>query len=445
MTGPIRLAVVLAVALGGAMGQLDAAEDVIVRSSVSPERAWVGQRVFYEIQVLGADGWAQVPRLPRPEIAGAYVVATESQGVRINETLSGTAYTGQRYRLSVYCQRPGRLAILEQPITVVVKQWGYNAPEVSHDRTAPRVELDCRVPPGAENVRGLVSTTSLDVEQAWSSEPDTVQLGDALTRTVTRRAVDVSAMAFPPIRHPRLDGIGLYPGEPSVTDTADRGSLQGERVETVTYVFERPGEVALPGIELTWWDTDDEVLRRVELAGLELTVEGELPPEPVVDAVPPPSETSRPSLPLIGALVTLVVAAIALAPALLRRTRRAWIMRQRSEAVVFRRALSAVRGGDPVVANAAIMRWLDRLDPGPTPARLDLFLQNHGDERARAAAEALARCLATGDDIDHASALAAGLKTARRRYLRTRSHRLRTAETLPELNGPSLRPPRGAR
>lgn len=436
MTGPIRFVMVVAVALGGAVGQLQAAEEVIVRSSVSPEQAWIGQRVFYEIQVLGADGWAQVPQLPRPELAGAYVVTTESQGVRINETVGGTAYTGQRYRISVYCQRPGRLEIPELPVTVVVKQWGYKAPEISHERVAPPVELVCRVPPGAEDVRGLVSTPRLDADQLWSSSPDTVQLGDALTRTVTRRAVDVSAMAFPPMRHPELEGVGLYPGEPTVTDSSDRGSLLGERVETVTYVFERPGEVALPGLELTWWDTDDEMLRRVELPGLELEVKGELPPRQAAEVEVPQPKTPRRRTLLIAVAVVLLVVSAGLGRWLVRWARHGWQAWQRSEPAAFRRAVTAVRSRDAAAALAAVMEWLDRLDPGPRPARLDLFLERYGDAAARSAGRSLARCLAAGEGFSEGAALERGLTVARRRCMRGRKQRGRAAAVLPELNQP---------
>ncbi len=260
-----------------------ATDDVVVRSSVTPAEAWVGQRVFLTQEVLGADGWAQITDMGEVEIPGAFVMRTESQGVRLSETIGGTSYTGQRYQLSLYCQRPGRVEIPALPATVTVKRWGATPPEIKRDVSMPAATLICKVPPGAEDIRDLISTTHLNADQKWSSEPTTVDLGDAVTRTVTLSAVDVSGMAFPPIRHPEIEGVGIYPGEPSVSDTSDRGSLRGERVESVTYVLEEPGEFSLPAIVLSWWDIDDGVLRRIELPGLDLTVEGDLAPEPTVE------------------------------------------------------------------------------------------------------------------------------------------------------------------
>ena len=44
---------------------------------------------------------------------------------------------------------------------------------------------------------------------------------------------------------------GYTPGTAYSTDTSNRGSLNGSRTEVVTYVFEQPGEVQIPDIEIS--------------------------------------------------------------------------------------------------------------------------------------------------------------------------------------------------
>lgn len=412
-----------------------ASDDVVVRSSVTPEEAWVGQRIFLNIEVLGADGWAKITDMGELEIPGAYVMRTESQGVRLSETIGGTSYTGQRSQLSLYCQRPGRVEIPALPATVTVKQWGATPPEFSREVFIPATEMICKVPPGAEGIHGLISTAQLEADQKWSSESATVDLGDAVIRTVTLSAVDVSGMAFPPMRHAEIEGVGIYPGEPSVTDSTNRGSLQGERVESVTYVLEQPGEVVLPTIVLSWWDIDDNDLRRIELPGLELAVEGELPQESVPKPETAPVEPPRDRVPLALAIVALIALGLWLGRNLVGRVG-GWLKERReSEPAYFRRAMSTIRQGDPAAATAAVMRWLDRLDPDTRPARLDLFLSDHGDEATRAAALSLARNLADGERLADGGGLAKGLKKARLRLLQSKRLQQEAARVLPKLNG----------
>jgi hypothetical protein len=417
-------------------GTAHAAADVVIRTSVTPTEAWIGQRSLLNIEILGADGWAQIPDLPGIDISSAYVMRTDSQGVRLSETIGRTGYTGQRYQLSVYCQRPGRLEIPATPVTVIVKQWGFNAGETSYEQMTPPAVLVCKVPPGAEGLRDLVTTTSLEASQTWSSQPATAAPGDAVTRTVTLTATDVSAMAFPPMRHPEIDGVAVYPGQPSVDDTSNRGQLQGRREESVTYVFERPGTVALPDVVVNWWNPNNARLERVVLPGLELEVTGDVAPveagsEPELAAVEGSSDLLRTAL----LAVPILGLAVWLAGWLWRRSSQWRAARYESEPVYFRRARSAIRGGDPRAATAAIMAWLDRLDPGSRPAQLGGFLERYGDEASREEASALARSLVMNDQQVRARVLDRGLARARRRVLRARRRRARADRALPELNG----------
>jgi len=406
-----------------------------LRTSTEPQQAWVGQRVRLNIEVLGVDGWAQIPDLPAVEVPGAYVMRTESQGVRLSETISRTTYTGQRYQMSIYCQQPGTLEIPPLPVTAVIKQWGINAAETPYELRTPATSLICKVPPGAEGIRGLISTTRLDATQSWSSRPDTAAPGDAVTRTITLSADDVSAMAFPPMQHPEIDGVAIYPGQPSVSDETDRGALQGRREESVTYVFEAPGEVALPEIVLSWWDIGNQRLRRIELPGLELVVEGELAAEPAEVTEVTVEEPPRDLLPLVASATMVAVLGLWLGLRLGRWYQGWQRARLESEEFAYRQVNTALRSHNPQTISASIMRWLDRLHPGIRPARLDLFLEDHGDQTTRAAAAALSQSLATGEDFTETRALAHGLKQARSRLLRRR-HTVRRAEyVLPELNG----------
>ena len=229
---------------------------------------------------------------------------------------------------------------------------------------------------------------------------------------------------------------GLYPGQPSVSDESNRGALRGRREESVTYVFEQPGEVALSAITLTWGDVANRRLRRIELPGLELTVEGELAPEPAVEAEAVVEVQPSNRLLLVVEFAVLIVLGLWLGMQLGRwhqARRKTWLA---SEESAFRDLTKALRTRDSGKISAAVMRWLDRLDPGTRPARLDEFLARHGDEATRQAAAELARGLATGDRVEAAPVLGSGLKKARRHFQKSRRAQRKAAGALPELNRP---------
>ena len=102
------------------------------------------------------------------------------------------------------------------PVEVTIKEWGLNATETVHQAKIPSWTFTCKVPPGAKGIRDLISTTQLTSSQTWEPEPENLKVGDAIKRTVTLRAADVSGMAFAPMRHLEIEGLGSYPGEPTV-------------------------------------------------------------------------------------------------------------------------------------------------------------------------------------------------------------------------------------
>ena len=249
-----------------------AAEDIILRTSVMPEEAWVGQKVVLHVEVLAKDGWAQLKKSSEADVDGAYLLRLESQGTRLNESIDGDSYTGQRYEFMLFAQRDGKIIVPPASVDVEIKTWGSDSGTGIERMILPSVEFVARIPPGAEGISGLISTGNLTASQTWQPETDSAAVGDAIKRTITLRADDVSGMAFAPSLYSNIENLGIYPGEPAVDDRFARGDLTGTRVETVTYVFERGGDFEIPGVEFTWWNTGTEELRTIVLPGLNLQV-----------------------------------------------------------------------------------------------------------------------------------------------------------------------------
>lgn len=74
-------------------------------------------------------------------------------------------------------------------------------------------------------------------------------------------------MAFPPLPVTDLDGVAAYPKPPVVRDHTERGTFTGTRIDSVTYVCERPGKVTVPALALPWWNVRTRELEKVILPG----------------------------------------------------------------------------------------------------------------------------------------------------------------------------------
>jgi hypothetical protein len=412
-----------------------AADDLLFRTNVTPEDPWIGQQTLLKIDVLAKDGWAQLKKVGDLEIDGAYVMRLESQGTRLSEVIDGDSYTGQRYEFMIFAQRDGKLTLPATPVDVEVTRWGADGGKNLQRISLPVVEFTARTPPGGEGIRGLVSTHSLTASQDWDPATEDVKVGDAIRRIVTLRAVDVSGMAFAPLQHAAIDGVGIYPGEPTVEDKFNRGNLNGTRTETVTYVFEKTGDVEIPALVFSWWNVRNSELQRVELPGQSLQVAAGASGESgtAEDAVA--GREPRSAWFVLGAIVITAVIAVFFGGGLMRRLAAWREARRESEATYFKQVMVSSRAGDQACVLRCTMRWLDHINTSSDPARLDQFLLKYGDEQSRQTAGEVLRSLGLNADASHAAQMASGLKRARTRWLRAQKQLQRAEEVLPALNG----------
>ncbi|MGJ8672774.1 BatD family protein [Rubritalea sp.] len=401
---------------------LQAADPVVVRTSVQPTEAWQGQRVQFTIEVLGRDSWAQIPNIPALKVTGAYVLPAESQGVRSQEQIDGASYTGQRYELSVYPQSGGAIQIPETPVQVSLSTFGSGTAPTTVDAKLPATEFQCKVPPGAEGVKWLVSTNQFKATQTWSSEATELKVGEALKRSISLTAEDVSGMAFQPIEFPPMQGLGIYPSEPSVHDQRDRGSLSGTREEEVTYIFQGAGVADIPAIELVWWDVQNEQLNKVVLEGRKVTVTGGATASYHAEHK---AGIDKSTWWWIAASISAFIALCLWKRATLLSLYKDW-KRQGAERekLYFDRFSEAAGTGDIRHTVAALMQWLDRINTSSTPAQLEPFLQSYAEGEYD-----------LENLLHQPRELYPLMVSARKNWLKAEKQRVKVDALLPKLNG----------
>jgi hypothetical protein len=408
--------------------------DIVLRTSVQPEKAWLGQRVILQIDVLGSDGWTQITRFDDIEIPGAYLMRTDSQGSRLQETIDGTSYSGQRYEFSIYPQAAGAIEIPAISVEITTRAMGVDADTSVRQAQAPAVTILSNIPAGAENIRGLVSTTQLTAEQTWQSPDETPEVGDALQRTVSLQAVDVSGMAFTPLEHEDIPGVGIYPAQPTVEDTSNRGSLNGSRTEVVTYVFEQSGEVQIPDIEFGWWNLADSQLEQVVLPGHLIRVAAGAGSASGAATLPEKQLKKRYLVPLVIMLLLLAYVLYFFRKALAKRWVTWRVARKESEKGYFQLVVKSIRSKKSAAALRNIMRWLDRINDASDPAQLDVFISRYGDTRAKKVVDQLLHSVAVNEQLADPAQLLDVLSTTRRNWRQARKQRLLSFKVLPGLN-----------
>jgi hypothetical protein len=387
-------------------------------SSVHPRSVTVGQPVTLTVDVYVPSYFTSAPRFPTLEVKDA-VVVFDDEGSNLSQRVGETDYAGQRRSYRIFPQRAGRF---EVPGVEVRVRFGIDGKPSPRTLVAAKGgAFDATVPAAARGLGYFVATPSFELTQTTDRPPTGLKVGDSITRTLGMSAAGAFAMMLPPLDFPAQDGLAVYAAEPRTSDSSgERGAVRvGSRVESATYVLQKPGAYRLPAVEIHWWDTNARVMRTAAAPELAFEVapnpdakaEIPLPVDPT--ATPPPPDRLRRTaawLGRYGAVLVLALVGLALAwrvvGARLRaaRSHHAERVRRREEsAASYLERLRRQAGGTPAELLAAVYRWLDRRGGTGAAARLDEFAKQSGDPELPELAADLVDAALGGAEADPAS------------------------------------------
>src|SRR5262249_25249999 len=151
-----------------------------------------------------------------------------------------------RFEFAIYPLEPGDYAVADQKLTI---KYAAEPPATREAVIAlPRVEFQAFIPDAAAALHPYLAANALTVEQAVQRSSDPLKTGDAVTRIVTIKAEGAPAMLLPPTSFAAIDGLGVYPAQPSLQDKTDSRTdvLTSTRVDSATYMLEKAGDYVLP-------------------------------------------------------------------------------------------------------------------------------------------------------------------------------------------------------
>ncbi|WP_085656767.1 BatD family protein [Pseudomonas sp. B11(2017)] len=113
---------------------------------------------------------------------------------------------------------------------------------------------------------------SLTLSESWNPEPDHLQVGDSLTRSLTLKAEGLASSQLPALPATEANGLRRYPDQPVLSNQSGDRGLTGSREEREALVPSRSGAIELPTVEVVWWNTFEDHLEHSSLPARTLQV-----------------------------------------------------------------------------------------------------------------------------------------------------------------------------
>ena len=362
------------------------AQTVFFETTYEPKQVYVQsqvivtRRLFY---VNGAQLYGDMPNVP--DVPGA-MVKSLGDADHTTAVRDGRQYGMIEQRFAVFPERSGDLSVPPAAVTGSVRlgaDSSMSGRRIGVDVTSDPLTIPVLpIPP--EYPRDAPWLPAMDVEllQDWPGEPERgLATGTPSQRTLIVRADGNTASAIPPLDIALPDSLKAYPEPPKLSETQARSGIIGTRTESSSLVATQPGELSLPEVKITWFDTVHHQVKVASLPPHSLAVTGVAAMPPPTRDAPEPAPAEPPNAspaPSVAAPDALAISptinwwlAAAVAAALIGWALTAWGFRRRSNAVdgrrpdprraeagAYRAFSRACNGGDPHAIRHALDVWL---------------------------------------------------------------------------------------
>jgi hypothetical protein len=345
----------------------------IARAEVTPRSAIVGSPMQLQITLLVPTWFKSAPDYPSFEVAGLIVRRPPDSSHNVRETIDGVAYAGIVREYQIYPQRAATYLLDDLVVNVAYADPDSREPVEVALKLRP-LRFSATIPAPASELDPFLATSRLVLEQEIEGAVDDLDVGDAMTRTITVRVRDLPAMFIPPLfpDGEDLSGLHAYPQSPLSEDLPghEAGRTTGSRIESVTYVIEEPGDFTLPALGLRWWNRRTGTIETTEAPAISFQV-----PVPAAAAGADDAGSTRPTAGFgdrlirfvigVSVLLGLMVLLTKLLGARVRGLVLEWDTRRRrrakSEPVRFRQLRRLLRRGEPHDIYGGLAVWLDSI------------------------------------------------------------------------------------
>jgi hypothetical protein len=139
-------------------------------------------------------------------------------------------------------------------------------------RTSKPLELQVRDKPPAYSGEYWIPAGHIDISQSWGKD-SSFSVGDSFNRTITILATGLPAKSLPAdLLLTENNRFKVYPDQPERSNEFSGETLIGQLKQSFAVILSEPGETTIPGLTLTWWDTDQAVEKQIELPGKTIQV-----------------------------------------------------------------------------------------------------------------------------------------------------------------------------
>ena len=254
----------IAIEVGPPPEPTDTEETVVVTAEVDRDAVYVQGQLLLTVRIQQAIN-LDSRSVSELQLDNAYVQPLEQNSFQ--RTIDGRPWLVHEIRYAIFPEQSGTLVIPAQVFSGresagrrSVFDFGAGGRQIQR-RTEPVTVRVLPRPSGFPADATWLPASNLSIEESWSTAPESLQVGESATRTITLRGEGLQGAQLPPVTFTAQEGLRYYPDQPDVVDSESGSGLVGQRRDSAALVASRAGDFTLPELRIPWWDVEQDVLR----------------------------------------------------------------------------------------------------------------------------------------------------------------------------------------
>ena len=218
----------------------------------------------------------------------------ELSNTSYQRTINGRTYTTYELRYALFPQKSGpmripKITVSGDKLTTTSRGRAYEPVRIQSEE----ITTNIKAIPDEYNYAHWLPANAITLHESFSQDIDNLQVGDAITHTITLSASGLTAEQLPDISMDSSHGLKVYP-EPAQRKNAKQGQsteqVQSSLSQSFSLVVTKAGELTLPTIKQAWFNTQTQSVEIATIKSRTITVKNnpELAaiPKPIVDTLP---------------------------------------------------------------------------------------------------------------------------------------------------------------
>lgn len=281
-------------------------DGLFLEVDAEPLRPYVQQQVIYRLRL-----WRRYEisnaSLSEPALTADAIVKPIDADRRYEETRDGKRYEIIERRFAIFPMTSGPVTIKPATVTAQVVKRGFSLfdnfsqPVATRRVVSDAVELDVRpVPKAFPQGKPWLPAKQLSLNEEWQPAGATAKVGEPVTRTLNLWADGLTAGQLPPLDGPDIQGLKQYPDRPQSSEQQQESGYSAVLQRKTAIIPTTAGDIALPAIEIPWWNTRTDALEiaRVPPSVLHSEAVPGLTATPPATVTPPAATTAPSTTPL---------------------------------------------------------------------------------------------------------------------------------------------------